>query len=209
MTLVDFGIAQALPPEDGAEAAEERADAGMFGRCCGAAARGGSRFTGGPARGRAGTRHRPAAAAALAALAGPTGSVTCAPEVLRGYFSRASDMWSLGVVAYVLLTGHTPWPQGQEQRQAADIVAGRFDLGSDAFLARSDEARALVEGLLRLDHRERLTAEEVLAHPFVRGVSGRSVSGRSVSGGESAGAVGGGGAGRETQRAGEGPAAGG
>jgi serine/threonine protein kinase len=212
VTLVDFGMAQALPPEDGAEAAEERADAGVFGAL----------LRGGRARrveaALASVRPEGAARDApssprppprLAALAGPTGSVTyCAPEVLRGYFSRASDMWSLGVVAYVLLTGHTPWPQGQEQRQAADIVAGRFDLGSDAFLARSDEARALVEGLLRLDHRERLTAEEVLAHPFVRGVSGRSVSGRSVSGCESAGAVGGG-AGRETQRAGEGSAAGG
>jgi serine/threonine protein kinase len=84
------------------------------------------------------------------------------PEIVRGasYIGPEVDCWSLGVVLYALVAGAFPFGDN-----AHAIVAGRYRI--PAFV--SAECAALIRGLLELDPRKRLTAEEALRHPFITG----------------------------------------
>lgn len=91
------------------------------------------------------------------------------PEILTtatgGHYSgRAADCWSLGVVLYTLLVGRYPFHDGDPGTLFAKIRRGSFTV-PESLGAR---ARCLVRSLLRRDPAERLTAEEVLDHPWFR-----------------------------------------
>lgn len=81
-------------------------------------------------------------------------------ELPKREFSKAIDLWSLGVSLHVMLTGKKPF------EEEAQIVNGEFD---QTLLKRcSRDAQDLVKGLLRMNPSERLTADQVLAHPFLQ-----------------------------------------
>lgn len=88
-----------------------------------------------------------------------------APEVLRGAYSEKADLWSLGVVAFVLLCGHAPWGVEDEAKRA-QLEQGRPALKSSQFEALSPEARDFVLGLLR-GEAARPSASEALRHPWL------------------------------------------
>jgi len=108
-----------------------------------------------------------------------------APEVLSdnhsGYTS-ACDLWSLGVIFYLLLCGRPPFASDDQpfvegvvrKRKRASveelkkrILAGDFALDFGSWLRCSTEACELVCGLLRVDAKLRLTAQESIRHDFV------------------------------------------
>lgn len=104
------------------------------------------------------------------------GSVTyAAPELLKSRYSKASDLWSAGVVLHILLAGQPPWQQDHqytvaEKAELIDRLCGDQS-GAHAPLWRnvSPEAKDLVRRLLVVDPKQRLTAAEALRHPFVAG----------------------------------------
>mmetsp|Transcript_2826 Transcript_2826/g.7930 ORF Transcript_2826/g.7930 Transcript_2826/m.7930 type:complete len:441 (+) Transcript_2826:474-1796(+) len=81
----------------------------------------------------------------------------------------AVDMWAAGVILYIMLTGFPPYDQASRTDQRFDlIISGRLveQLRNwDIFL--SDEAGDLMQRMLRLNPRDRLTLAEVCAHPWV------------------------------------------
>lgn len=81
----------------------------------------------------------------------------------------AVDLWAAGVILYIMLTGFPPYDQASRTDQRFDlIVSGRLveQLRNwDIFL--SDEAGDLLQRMLRLDPRDRLTLTEIMAHPWV------------------------------------------
>jgi serine/threonine protein kinase len=90
-------------------------------------------------------------------------------EVFNGY---AADVWSLGIIIYMLLT-LTPLYHSPEDRAFRMLVGGQFDALLDSYekhgVVVSPQARDLLSGMLHPDFRRRLTLEEVLEHPWVRG----------------------------------------
>jgi calcium-dependent protein kinase len=90
----------------------------------------------------------------------------CAPEVFRGSYTSQCDMWSLGVVGYILLTGRMPF-FGAEHVQHMNICAGRYSMSSDRWSNISAEAKDFIVSLLTLDPNKRLTAEQALQHPWI------------------------------------------
>ncbi|XP_043082305.1 ribosomal protein S6 kinase alpha-3 isoform X2 [Puntigrus tetrazona] len=94
-----------------------------------------------------------------------------APEVLKkqGY-DAACDIWSLGVLLYTMLTGFTPFANGPEdtpEEILARIGSGKFSLTGGYWSSVSLEAKDLVSKMLHVDPHQRLTAAQVLKHPWI------------------------------------------
>ncbi|CAK9057692.1 Calcium-dependent protein kinase 1 (AtCDPK 1) (CDPK 1) (Calcium-dependent protein kinase isoform AK1) [Durusdinium trenchii] len=90
-----------------------------------------------------------------------------APEVLKKRYSGGScDMWSLGVIVFVLLTGDMPFLGRTDVEVATAIMKGNYAWKSLRFKV-AKEARDFVDHLLVLDPSKRLTAEEALCHPWI------------------------------------------
>jgi len=115
-----------------------------------------------------------------------------APEIVEAFiednemdlkYDKRCDLWSLGVMLYILLCGYPPfsghcgstcgWNQGEacDDCQANlfnNIQDGRFEFHTNEWMHISDEAKDLISGLLIKDARLRLSAASVLAHPWLQ-----------------------------------------
>lgn len=89
-----------------------------------------------------------------------------APEVLERSYTDMADLWSCGVIAYMLLTGTPPF-FGSDEQVMAKIRAGTPHW-SQRFHALSEQPKSLVRGLLIADPSKRLSAKAALEHPFVQ-----------------------------------------
>ncbi|XP_026946703.1 ribosomal protein S6 kinase alpha-4 isoform X3 [Sagmatias obliquidens] len=105
-----------------------------------------------------------------------------APELLaqQGY-DESCDLWSLGVILYMMLSGQVPFQgaSGQGgQSQAAEIMRkireGRFSLDGEAWRGVSEEAKELVRGLLTVDPTKRLKLEGLRGSSWLQDGSARS-----------------------------------
>lgn len=93
-----------------------------------------------------------------------------APEVLnmKGYNEKC-DVWSFGVIVYILLCGFPPFYEEELPALFDQILNARYDFPSPWWDNISKEAKALVSGLLTIDPKLRLTAEKVLTEKWVTG----------------------------------------
>ncbi|KAK6944143.1 Protein kinase domain [Dillenia turbinata] len=91
-----------------------------------------------------------------------------APEVLRKRYGPAADVWSVGVILYILLSGVPPFWAESEQEIFEEVLHGDLDFSSDPWPSISESAKDLVRKMLVRDLRKRLTAHEVLCHPWVK-----------------------------------------
>jgi len=103
-----------------------------------------------------------------------------APEVLRYEYGPESDMWSVGVIAYMLLTGRMPFDGETEKDILLNVLWSKgpdFDLPEWERI--SPEGKALVQSLLKRDAGLRPSACSALEHPWMR-TRGRRSNGKSV-----------------------------
>ncbi|KAL3499280.1 hypothetical protein ACH5RR_038373 [Cinchona calisaya] len=91
-----------------------------------------------------------------------------APEVLRRNYGAEADIWSAGVILYILLSGVPPFWGENEQGIFDAILRGHLDFSSEPWPSISSSAKDLVKKMLRADPKERLSAVEVLNHPWMR-----------------------------------------
>jgi len=91
-----------------------------------------------------------------------------APEVLdaSGY-DKEVDMWSVGVITYILLCGFPPFYGDSVPKLFEQILQGSYDYPSDYWSQVSDEAIDFIDHLLVVDRELRYTAEQALAHPWL------------------------------------------
>uniref|UniRef100_A0A7N6C1P1 Ribosomal protein S6 kinase n=1 Tax=Anabas testudineus TaxID=64144 RepID=A0A7N6C1P1_ANATE len=94
-----------------------------------------------------------------------------APEVLkRQGYDEGCDIWSLGVLLYTMLAGFTPFANGPEDTPNEilnRIGNGHFSLTGGNWDTVSDAAKDLVSKMLHVDPHQRLTAKQVLRHPWI------------------------------------------
>jgi len=90
------------------------------------------------------------------------------PEVISYEpVSAASDMWSVGVVCYVLLSGLSPFMGETDVETFANITGLNYDFDDEAFEHISEDAKDFIHKLLTKDQRRRLKALECLKHPWL------------------------------------------
>uniref|UniRef100_A0A3B4T9J1 Protein kinase domain-containing protein n=1 Tax=Seriola dumerili TaxID=41447 RepID=A0A3B4T9J1_SERDU len=92
-----------------------------------------------------------------------------APEVHRhDLVTTATDMWSVGVLAYVLLSGLNPFAAESTTKMIENISNCEYIFESEAFRDISLEAMDFVDRLLVKDRKLRMTAHEALEHPWLK-----------------------------------------
>ncbi|KAJ0793726.1 putative protein kinase CAMK-CDPK family [Helianthus annuus] len=85
-----------------------------------------------------------------------------APEVLRKFYSQECDIWSAGVIIYILLCGVPPFWDETEHGIFEQVLKGNLDFASEPWPSISESAKDLVRKMLVRDPKRRLTAPEVL-----------------------------------------------
>ncbi|KAM4866379.1 ribosomal protein S6 kinase alpha-2 isoform 4-T4 [Thomomys bottae] len=94
-----------------------------------------------------------------------------APEVLkRQGYDAACDVWSLGILLYTMLAGFTPFASGPDdtpEEILARVSSGKYALSGGNWDSISDAAKDVVSKMLHVDPQQRLTALQVLKHPWI------------------------------------------
>jgi serine/threonine protein kinase len=102
-----------------------------------------------------------------------------APEVIQGNcstsinapntgYGKAVDLWSVGVLLYVLLSGYPPFNENAELSLFEQIQLGQYDFQPhEAWAMVSNEAKHLITQLIEVEPAKRLTVQEALRHPWI------------------------------------------
>ncbi|CAN1305037.1 Calcium-dependent protein kinase 4 [Linum perenne] len=90
-----------------------------------------------------------------------------APEVLLKHYGPAADVWTAGVILYILLSGVPPFWAETQQGIFDAVLKGHIDFDSDPWPLISDSGKDLIRRMLCKSPKERLTAHEVLCHPWI------------------------------------------
>ncbi|OIV96869.1 hypothetical protein TanjilG_08730 [Lupinus angustifolius] len=91
-----------------------------------------------------------------------------APEVLHRSYSVEADLWSIGVISYILLCGSRPFWARTESGIFRSVLRANPNFDDSPWPSISPEANDFVKRLLNKDHRKRMTAAQALTHPWLR-----------------------------------------
>ena len=93
-----------------------------------------------------------------------------APEILHGVpYGVKADMWSLGVITYILLGGYPPFIEQNQRELFKKIKRGQYEFHVEYWGQISKEAKDLIAGLLTVDPDRRMSAEKALQNPWITG----------------------------------------
>uniref|UniRef100_A0A7S0WKH2 Calcium-dependent protein kinase n=1 Tax=Chlamydomonas leiostraca TaxID=1034604 RepID=A0A7S0WKH2_9CHLO len=91
-----------------------------------------------------------------------------APEVLRRAYSKEADIWSCGVILYILLCGFPPFHGDNEKKIFEAVISKTVDFTSEPWPRISEPAKDCVRRMLVRDPKRRATANEILKHDWMR-----------------------------------------
>lgn len=99
-----------------------------------------------------------------------------APEILKGLaYDSEVDLWSIGIVLYILLCGFPPFYNENTVKLYECIKKGSFEYPSPFWDNVSEDAKDLINRLLVVDPKKRLTAIDALNHNWITGKSDNTI----------------------------------
>ncbi|XP_074784906.1 death-associated protein kinase 2-like [Athene noctua] len=105
-----------------------------------------------------------------------------APEVINYEpLSSATDMWSIGVITYILLSGFSPFQGETDAEVSSNIMAVAYEFEEQYFSQTSEMAKDFIRRLLVKEPGHRMTAAECLVHPWIKPLSQKQEAKRSCS----------------------------
>ncbi|KAJ8272248.1 hypothetical protein COCON_G00111070 [Conger conger] len=105
-----------------------------------------------------------------------------APEIVNYEpLGLAADMWSIGVITYILLSGASPFLGDTKQETLANISAMNYEFDEEFFSHTSELAKSFIRQLLEKDVRKRLTIQDALNHPWIKPLNPRQALVRRLS----------------------------
>lgn len=84
------------------------------------------------------------------------------------FLGKSVDMWSFGVILYILLGGYPPFYDKSNQMLYRKIMKGAYQFHTEYWSEVSEEAKDLIRKLLVLDPKARLTVDQALSHPWIQ-----------------------------------------
>lgn len=90
-----------------------------------------------------------------------------APEVLEMNYNEKCDIWSCGVILYVLLCGFPPFPGNTDAEILRKVKAGKYSFAHESWRNVSIEAKSLIKKMLIMEPAKRISALECLADPWI------------------------------------------
>ncbi|GAA6105057.1 death-associated protein kinase 2 isoform X1 [Tachysurus ichikawai] len=92
-----------------------------------------------------------------------------APEIVNYEpLGLPADMWTVGVITYILISGASPFLGESKQETLANISAVSYEFDEEFFSSTSELAKSFIRQLLTKDTRKRLTIEGALNHPWIK-----------------------------------------
>jgi calcium-dependent protein kinase len=90
-----------------------------------------------------------------------------APEILEGEYNEKCDIWSCGVILYILLCGRPPFDGSNDDEILENVSKGIFKISGPVWKRISKEGVDLVKKMLTFDPENRVTAREAICHPWI------------------------------------------
>ena len=91
-----------------------------------------------------------------------------APEIIKRNYDEKCDIWSIGVILYILLTGRPPFDGNDDEEILNNVKIGVFDKNSYPYPLLSSNAKDLIDKLLQYDPKKRINADQAIEHPWFK-----------------------------------------
>eukprot|EP00829_Urostomides_striatus_P010151 TRINITY_DN2333_c0_g1_i7.p1 TRINITY_DN2333_c0_g1~~TRINITY_DN2333_c0_g1_i7.p1 ORF type:complete len:457 (-),score=119.21 TRINITY_DN2333_c0_g1_i7:50-1348(-) len=99
-----------------------------------------------------------------------------APEVLTGKYTSKCDVWSIGVILYMLLSGFPPFNAENDEAVMEVVKTGVYDFSDPAWDSISEDAKDLIKKMLTFDQNKRISAAEAYQHKWIQNQNDVKVS---------------------------------
>ena len=103
-----------------------------------------------------------------------------APEILEGKpYDTQADMWSLGVIVYILLGGYPPFIEQNQRELFRKIRKGQYEFHEEYWGQVSDEAKGLISALLTVDPDKRYDGDQAMKNRWI-GADAKKLAGQDL-----------------------------
>jgi calcium-dependent protein kinase len=89
-----------------------------------------------------------------------------APEVLKGNYDNACDVWSLGVILFIMLCGYPPFEGDNNKEIFKRVLQQKLEFDPEDWTSISDEVKHLITMMLQKEPQTRISIVEALNHPW-------------------------------------------
>ena len=90
-----------------------------------------------------------------------------APEILAGEYNEKCDMWSVGVILYILLCGRPPFDGENDDEILENVSKGLYKISGPIWSRMTGECIDLVKKMLTFDPEKRISAAQAIGHPWI------------------------------------------
>jgi calcium-dependent protein kinase len=91
-----------------------------------------------------------------------------APEVLKKSYNEKCDIWSCGVILFILLSGTPPFNGSNDNAIMQKVKSGKYSMSGPEWDKITDDAKDLINKMLTLDKDKRISAEECTQHKWIK-----------------------------------------
>jgi len=93
---------------------------------------------------------------------------TMAPQVLQGVYTSQADLWSVGVITFMLLSSQKPFYHKRRRKVIDKIMRCDYEFRGAVWDQCSSQSKSFVSGMLVLDPKKRMNANTALKHKWLR-----------------------------------------
>lgn len=91
-----------------------------------------------------------------------------APEVLVGNYDEKCDLWSIGVILYIMMCGRPPFGGSNDDQIIAKVRRGAFEFKPEYWEGKSEEVQDLIRLLMEKDPAKRISAKDAIQHRWIQ-----------------------------------------